>query len=1033
MSVGLIGLFVRHPVAPNLLMALMILAGALALGQLNRQFFPEVDPTRVLVRVDWSGAGAEDVASRITLPVHEELRTLDALDDIHSTTRDGRTAITLVFEEGTDMDEAVDEIKDRLDAMRSFPESADEPVIAKSKSYETIASLLLAGPEDRQELKRLARETERSLLDAGIDRVEILGDQDEEVAIQVASATLRELGLSLDAIADRVARHSRDMPAGTVGRDDFATRLRALGQRRREVEFERIPVFSDEQGRRLTLGDIATVERRPRPDQSEVLHEGRPALVLDLMRSSAGDTLEAGETLQGWLDEVRPTLPPGVEIHPFDVSWSHVRERIALLVKNGAGGLVLVLAILFVVLSARVAFWVAVGIPVSFMAALAGLHAAGGSINMISLFALIMTVGIIVDDAIVVGEHGLAHYRGGAGPTEAAERGARRMFAPVMASSLTTIAAFVPLLMVGGFIGHLMFQIPLVAICVIVASLVECFLILPGHLRAHFPPRDRRGRTRGAMERAGARLKERVFRPMVRGALAAPATVVALGLAMLIVAAGLVQGGHLRFHFFPAPETSFISAKAQFAAGTPRERKRAYALRLEQALREAEREIGEDFVSLSYVEVGAGASVSVELVESDLRRTRNAAIMRAWERQARDEPGVESLVFSEAAVGPPGADSDTKLVGRDAATLKAAAAEVKAGLAAIPGTLSVADNMPYGQRQLIFELTPEGEALGLTLAEVGRQLRAAYDGALAQLFQDGDDEVEVRVMPPDAERNRLGSLGSLGIVAPSGETVALDAVVDLGTRRGFDVLRHAGGQLAINVTADIDPATTTAGEVNRLLHRTVLPEVRRRHEVEYSLQGRAKSERRTIDDLQIGLGAALVLIFLVLAWVFGSYGLPLVVMAAIPFGLVGVLAGHLVMGIDASVVSILGFFALTGIVVNNSIILVTFYQELKERMPGRAAIEEAACQRLRAVLLTSVTTIAGLTPLMFETSLQAQILVPIAVSITFGLAFSTLIVLFLVPALLACHARIMDWRAARGAPGEHVAVPAPETVAGAHD
>ena len=1021
----MVGLFVRHPVAPNLLMVLMILAGIVALGGLNRQFFPDVDRALVSIRVDWSGVGAEDVASRITLPVHEELRTLDGLERITSTTSDGRAALRLQFLEGTDMDEAVDETKDRLDAMRSLPESADDPVITKRRVYESVARLLLTGPEDRQELRRLAREIERSLLEAGIDRVEVQGDRNEEIAIQVAGATLRELGLSLDEIAARVGRHSRDMPAGTVGRDDFATRLRALGQRRREVGFEQIPVFSDERGRRLELGDIAVIERRPRPDQTEVLYQGRPALVFDLKRSTTGDMLEAGAVLNRWLERV--ALPPGVELHVFNEGWSIVWARILLLVKNGGGGLALVLVILFVFLNVRVAFWVAVGIPVSFMAALGALWVTGGSINMISLFAFIMTVGIIVDDAIVVGEDGLAHHEGGAGPADAAERGARRMFTPVMSSSMTTIAAFVPLMVVTGFVGQLMFQIPLVVICVIAASLVESFLILPGHLRGCFTAHRRPGRVRRRIEAGFGQFRERVFRPAVRGAVAAPAVVLALGLALLAVAAGLVRGGHLEFDFFPTPEVNFIYADVRFVAGTPRQRVREFALGVERALREAEEVLGEDFVKLAYVQVGgsvtgadsdSAASVAVELVDSDRRWNRNARIMQAWESRVDDAPGLEALVIAEGAIGPPGSDSDARLTGTDSAVLKAAAAEVAASLAALPGTLSVTDNMPYGQRQLIFELTAEGEALGLTVAEVGRQLRTAYDGSLAQIFQDGDDEIEVRAMLPDDERNSLASLGSLGIVTPSGETVPLDTVVDLRTRRGFDVLRHADGRLAVNVSASIDPRTTSNGEVNGILFGEILPEAARRHGVGYSMEGRSRTQRQTLAELRSGLAVALLLIYLVLAWVFGSYLLPLTVMSAIPFGLVGVLAGHWLMGVDASVFSIFGFFALSGIVVNDSIILVTFYRDLRGRMRdghGREAIVEAACQRLRAVLLTSLTTIAGLTPLMFETSLQAQFLIPMAITIAFGLAFGTFIVLFFVPALLVYHERIEARRGARTA------------------
>ena len=1007
----MIGHLARHPVAPNLLMVLMILAGVVALGELDRQYFPDVPRPIVTVDVTWTGAGAEDVASRIALPVHEELRTLDGLDEITSATRDGKTAIRLKFREETDIDEAVDEIKGRLDSMRDWPESALEPVVAEVRVYEPIATLLLTGPERQGELRRAARDLERDLLHAGIEKVETTGNQAEEVAVQVANLTLRELGLSLDAIADRVDRHSRDMSAGTVGRDHFANRLRALEQRRRGADFERIPVFT-EQGGRVALGDIAIVERRPRPNQIEVLYDGRPAVVFELERSATGDTLEQGRILHDWLERADSSLPPSLTVHVLNEPWSLVWDRLALLLKNGGGGLLLVLVILFLLLNGHMAFWVAIGIPVSVMAALAALWLAGGSINMISLIAFIMTIGIIVDDAIVVGEDALVHFRQGEPPAEAAERGARRMFVPVVSSALTTVAAFVPLLAIGGFMGHLLFQFPLVVICVVTASIIECFLILPGHLRSDFSRHRGSGRARTILDSAFERFRERVFRPMVRGAVATPSVVVALGLTMLLAAGGLVRGGHLKFHFFPRIETSFVHADVRYVAGTPRERIRAHILEVERALRDAERALGEEFVEISFVRIGPDeASVEVELLDSDHRRTRNAQVMQAWERHVTERPGVASLTISEAAIGPPGADSDTKLTGRDTATLKAAASDVVASLAAVPGTFSVTDNLPYGQKQLIFELTPVGEALGLTVSDVGRQLRAAYDGRVAQLFHDDGDEIEVRVMLPDAERNHLANLGAVVVVTPSGESVPLETVVDLRARRGFDVLRHTDGRLAVNVTADIDEGAVTARDVNRVLLERILPEVRRRHGIEYSIRGRSRTEQETLGDMQTGFLVALGLIFIILAWVFGSYALPLLVMTAIPFGLVGVLAGHYVMGIDPSILSILGYFALSGIVVNNSIVLVTFFGKLRERLPAPAAIEEAACQRLRAVLLTSVTTAAGLSPLLFETSLQAQFLIPIAVTVAFGLAFSTLVVLLFVPALLSYHERALEWSA----------------------
>ena len=1007
----MIGHFIRHPVAPNLLMVLMVLAGVIALSGLNRQLLPRVELPQVRVSVGWSSAGAEDVANRITLPVHEELKSLDGIDEITSTTRDGESSIKLKFREGTDLDGAVDVIKNRLDAMRILPASADKPVIAKSVSNEKIASLLLVGPEDRADLRPLGRMIERRLVESGFDRVEVLGNLDEEMAVQVAGGTMRSLGLSLDALVDRIGRYSVDVPAGTVGRAEFATRLRALEQRRREVEFERMPVFSDEQGRRLELGDIADVKRRPRPDQIEVFFNGRPAVLYRVEGLLGSDALAAGERLHEWLEEVRPTLPAGAELHIFDEFWLHISDRLALLIKNGAGGFILVLAVLFLFLHPRIAFWVAIGIPVSFLAALTALYAVGGSINMISLFAFIMTMGIVVDDAIVVAEHGFSRYQQGAGRLEAAEGGARRMFAPVVSSSLTTIAAFIPLLLVGGFIGHLMLQIPIVVICVIAASLIECFLILPRHLRTHFPPRDVAVRSPSVIERGGARLRDAVIRPVLRGAVAAPTTAVSIGVALLIVASGLIAGGHLKFHLLPKIETNAISATTRFAAGTPREQMVAYALDMEQALLEAERELGENLVRLSFVKVGEDATVHAELLDSDERRIRNAQIIEAWKSRLPGEPGIESLVISEVGGASTGADVNTKIMGRDTTTLKAAAVEVKEGLATLPGTISIDDNMPYGHRQLIFALTPEGHSLGFTTAEVGKQLRAAYDGRVAQMFQDGQDEVEVRVMLTDNERDRLASLRALGLVAPSGQIVPLDSVVKLESRRGFDVLRHSNGRLAINITANIDSHVTTARDVSGALRREILPEVGRHHDIEYAFQGRERSEHRTLVQLQVGFAGAIGLMFIVLAWVFRSYTLPIVVLTAIPFACVGVLVGHFAMDVHASLVSALGFFALSGIVVNTSIILTLSYQELRETgMPGGKAIEEAVIGRLRPVVLTTATTIGGLAPLMFERSVQAQLVTPIAVSITFGLAFATLIVVFLVPALLSYHDRFATWR-----------------------
>ncbi len=1021
----LLGTFAHHRVAANLLMIMMLLAGAWALTKLNTQFFPNFALDFVTVRVLWTGASAEDVESAITIPLEQELRNLDGLRKMTSTSAEGVSAVTLEYEEGTDMGVALDQVKERVSLIRNLPSDSEDPEITKVVRYEPVARVLVTSEADLRSIRALVHRMERELLDRGIARIDITGLPEEEIAVQVSAAALHELDLSLDDIAERISELSRDLPAGTIGRSDIARQLRALEQQRREVEFESLPLVADESGRLLTLGQVAKVERRARTGETKIVFEGRPAVELAVRRAENRDSLESAKILRDWLEETRPRLSPGVTLHVYDESWSLIEQRIKLLLKNGAGGLVLVVAVLFLFMSGRVAWWVAVGIPVSFMAALGVLYLMGGSINMISLFALIMTLGIIVDDAIVVGEDALAHYETGENSLQAAEGGARRMLAPVMSSSLTTIAAFLPLMLVSGIIGNILFDIPLVVVCVIIASLIESFLVLPGHLRHSFHRMQHRppGTIRTHLDRGFAWFRDHLFRPVVTAAVRRPATTLSAAVAALLFSAGLFAGGRLSFDFFPSPESTIITANASFVSGTPPEQVAAFIRHLEEKLEATEAAFGEELVATAIARLGSATasderstargdqygSIKVELIEPDKRRVRNSVFIDGWKQRVRLPPGIESFSIFERRPGPPGRDVEVRLQGQNAARLKEAALELGELLDSMPGVTGVDDDLPFGPEQLIYRLTPLGEALGLTVDAVGRQLRSAYDGRIAQIYQTGDDEIEVRVVLPDRERNDASSLDSLGILLPNRNTVPLLSVVEIDRRRGFSVLRRADGKLAVQVSADIDPALTNSNTVMAALRAEALPDLRTRYDIDYSFEGRSADQTETLADMRRGGLFALAMIYLVLAWVFASYGWPLVVMSAIPFGLVGALTGHWLMNIDLTVLSLFGIFGLSGIVVNDSIILVTFYKRLREQgVKTDQAIVEAACQRLRAVLLTSLTTIGGLTPLLFETSVQAQFLIPMAVSISFGLAFSTVLVLLLIPSLLSIHETFVE-------------------------
>jgi len=1019
----ILGLFAKHRVAANLLMVIMILSGVIALKKLNVQFFPNFNLDTISVSAIWSGASAEDIETGITIPFEQRLRSVDQLKEMSSSSAQGASGIALEFHEGTNMILALDDVKKQVDDFSSLPEDVEKVKVIQAMRYESVARLLISGPERLEELRTIARQFERELLARGIDKIEIRGLPQDTIQISVAAEQMRRLGLGLDELAQRIDNASQDLPAGLMGEDNGAREIRSKNQRRTPLEFEDLSVIS-EHDKRINLGDIATIERKTMSGTPSISVGDRNAVVMVLRRNEKGDSLESADILQLWLDETLPTLPPTIKIQVFNQRWELIKDRILLLLKNGAGGLALVLLILYLFLSTRVAFWVAVGIPVSFMATLAVLFLIGGSINMISLFALIMALGIIVDDAIVVGEDAQAHYDMGEDPLMASEGGARRMLAPVMASSLTTIAAFLPLMLIGGRMGNIMIAIPMVIVCVIIASLIESFLILPGHLRhafvhAHDKPSSR---LRNFLNHRFEAFRDRLFRPLVQLAIEFRWTTIACAVGFLLLAAGLFVGGKTGWQFFPSPESTTIYANIRFVAGTSEDIVDDFLVQVERELHNTIESYDEKVVSTYYMlhasSSGRGRAITgqrngslyVELVSSEKRQTENREFIKNWRERIILPAGIDSLKITSRQVGPARRDLNIRLTGLTPHQLKNAALDLSEALSGIPGVSAIDDDLPYGREQLIYSLSPAGEALGLSIKDIGRQLRAAYDGIILQRFQEGADEVEVRLQLPDAEKRSMTSLFQLPIQLPNGKFVPLESVATWSSNQGFEALRHFNGKLSVDITADVDPAVNNTTDIVSDLRASTLPLLSSRHGINYSLEGRSASQRETFDDMKNGAIIALLLMYLVLAWVFSSYGWPLLVMLTIPLGLTGAVLGHWIMDMNMTILSMFGFFGLSGIVVNDSIILVIFYQQIRDKgIPIYKALEEAACQRLRAVLLTSLTTIAGLTPLLFETSRQAQFLIPMAVSIAFGLAFATVLILLVIPAMLSIYEDTRVW------------------------
>ena len=1015
----MIALFARHPTAANLLLAAMLVLGLLSLSRMNKQFFPNYGIDAVVVSVAWPGAGAEDVDNTIVQALDPEVRFLDRVKRVISNSQDGLANIRIIFEAGTDMQAAVADVEAAVSRVATLPEDSETPWIRRVVRYENLLRIVVWGELPERTLKTWATRIRDGLIRHGVDEVEMVGARDEWILVEADQQRLAAFDLPISELSDRIASASRDIPAGDTG-GRAVSRVRSLGLAHTAEEVAAIEVRAFPDGRRLTVGEIAQVSEAWNEDQPRVWFDGRPAVELIVKRAATADALETAEAADRFLEGFVPTLPPGVAVHRYDAAAELIDQRIDLLVRNGLGGLVIVLIVLFLFLNARTAIWVAAGIPAALFAAMALAWVLGHTVNMIMLFGTVLAIGLVVDDAIVVAEHAETRARrGGSRPLEAAVEGARRMAGPVFCSSLTTIAAFLPLVLVGGVIGQIIREIPIIVVLALVASLVECFLVLPGHLRHSFAAtaaaaEGRASRFRRGFDERFRRFREGPFRRMVGRALVHRYLVLALAVGFFLVSLGIAASGRIGFTFFPSVEPNIIFANLRMVPGTTREETLERLLQIERGARATAEDFGEPgLVHTSLVVQGIQRDqalsglqrrddtvgvVVVQLVDSDKRDVRTETFVQAWRDGNGPLVGADTLTIRAAAGGPPGREIDVRLSGDSLDDLKASARRVKALLASYPGVSAIGDNLAYGNREMQLRVTPAGRAMGFNIARAGSQLRSAIEGDIALRFARGDEEVEVRVR----QTENPGGLGALYLFGPNRTEVPLSTVMTVTPSSGYDVIRRERGRREVSVTAEVDETVTTNNVVLAALQRDGLAEVVGDAGLEWRFAGKAEEQAETFADMGVGAVIGLASMFLVLAWIFGSYTRPLAVLAVVPLGFIGVSLGHFFTGFDLTVLSMIGMIGLSGIVINDSIVLVAAIADHEqEGKPPLQAIEEGACDRLRAVILTSLTTIGGLLPLCFETSLQAQFLIPVALTIVAGLAMATLLILFVMPAMLA--------------------------------
>jgi multidrug efflux pump subunit AcrB len=1025
-----IGWFARNPVAANLLMIVIMAAGLVSATQVKLEVFPEFSLDIITVTVPYLGAAPEEVEEGVCVRVEEAIQGLDGIKRVTSTADEGMGTVVVELELGADRRKVLDDVKSRVDAIDTFPEETEKPIIQELTNRQDVINLAVWGDADEATLKRLGQRVRDELAaQPGISQVELTNARPYEISIEVSENVLRRHGLSFDFVARAVRRSSLDLPGGSVKTAGGEILLRTKGQAYRGREFEDLVLLTRADGTHLRLGDVATVVDGFADTDQGSRFNGKPAVLLQVFRTGDQGALEIGGRVKAYTEEARAWLPEGANLSYWGDSTQTLQDRLDLLARNGRNGFILVVAVLALFLRFRLAFWVSLGIPISFLGAVWLMPTLDVTLNLITMFAFIVVLGIVVDDAIIVGENVYTHYQRHRDPLRAAIDGAREVSVPVVFAVLTTVAAFLPLLAIGGGIGKTMRVIPLVVIPALLFSLVESLWILPAHL-SHVGRREKaarggtwlrfQGRVAGALDA----FVQRTYRPSLELGLRWRYLTASAGIATLLLTMGLVGAGWVRFIFFPAVEADYMVAALTMPQGTPVEVTSTAIAELERSAeevrREAEARSGQDLfrhavtiIGRQPVSAGVGNShfaadlsaggahlgeVFVELVPGEERGASSAAMAQRWrERTAAIPDAVEMSISS--SIFRPGEDVNVQLTGPDIDELRAAARNLKARLAEYPGIHEIADSFREGKREVQLNIKPGAEVLGLTLVDLGRQVRQGFYGEEAQRIQRGRDDIRVMIRYPKDERRSLGDMEGMRIRTPDGHEVPFSQVATVEPGRGYASIKRVDRRRAVNVTANVDATIATPGEINADLDERILPEIQTAHPgVLYSHEGSKSEERDTIAGLQRGFALALLLIYALLAIPLRSYFQPLVIMSAIPFGLVGAVWGHLLMGMDMTILSMFGIVALAGVVVNDSLVLVDFINRRRRRHPLEVAIREAGVARFRPILLTSLTTFFGLLPLLLERSLQARFLIPMAVSLSFGVLFATFITLVLVPA-----------------------------------
>jgi multidrug efflux pump subunit AcrB len=1014
----MIAWFARNHVAANLLMVSLLVMGLMSLYQrIPLEVFPTLEAQHVDVVINLRGATPEDAEQGIAILVEEAVQDLEGIKEIVSRSAEGTASIGLEIDSGYDPRELLADIKSRVDSINNLPVEAEKPVVSLVTRRREVITVAVAGDYPEQEIRNLADRVRNDLLRVpGITQVELDSVRAYEVAIEVAEDSLRQYGISLREVAEAISRSALDLSAGNIKAEAGEILIRSKGQAYRRDQFDDIIVLTHPDGSIVRVRDLARVNDGFEETALRSRFNGKLAAFVDVYRVGGQSAIDVADKVKAYVAERQASLPQGVEMTTWRDRSRIVKKRLRTLTNNAIQGGVLVLLLLTLFLRPSIAFWVFIGVPVSFMGAFVAMPFFDVSLNVFSLFAFLLVLGIVVDDAIVTGENVYTHLRHAENGLEAAIRGTREVAIPVTFGILTTIAAFLPLAFIEGRRGLLFAQIPIVVIPIFLFSLIESKFVLPAHLK-HIKLRSERGRP-GLLERFQQGFADgferailRFYRPLLKTALNNRWTTLVLFAGILLIMVSLVTTGWTRFTFWPRVQSELARASLTMPTGTPFEVTDRYirkitdaAFELKEKYRDAD---GLDLVLDIQSTTGASGArgsgshtglVMFEIVAPEDRTSTVTSIelVREWRQMIGVIPGAENLTF-RAEIGRISDPIEIQFSGLDFATLSEVADKTKAQLALYPAVFDISDTLSDGKEELQIELKAEAHALGLSRSDVLNQIRNAFFGFQVQRIQRGRDDIRVMVRYPESERKSVTNLQDLRITSATGQRVPLGQVVTLKPGKSPTSIIRINRYRTVKVAADINKATTNMtllqGELADYLDNLLL----QYPGVNYSFEGELREQQESFASMGIGLGIMLFVIYGLLAIPFKSYVQPLVVMSIIPFGAIGALGGHWIMGMDLTMLSLLGMMALVGVVVNDSLVLVDFINNHKRSSGLHDAILNAGVARFRPVMLTSLTTFIGLMPLLFEQSTQAQFLIPMAISLGFGILFATFITLLLVP------------------------------------